>query len=93
MGIFLFYYDIALGDGSQNAKELKRQIDEESKLKSGKGKLAKATILYNGHGGSRPRKLVGYVVAQSSNGIGVYTEGKGHFIPISQIIEVSFPIK
>jgi hypothetical protein len=93
LGIFAIFYNYTLGAGQQYANQLKRQIDAELNLKGERGKLTKAIILYDGHENSRPKQLMGYIIAESPNGFAIYVEGKVNFVPMSRIIQISFPVK
>ena len=93
IGIFAIFYNYSFRAGQQSANQLIRQIDSESNLKGERGKLTKTIILYDGHEKSRPKQLMGYIIAESPNGFAIYAEGKVNFIPMSRIIQISFPVK
>jgi hypothetical protein len=82
-----------LKEGSKSAKQLKNQINTESKLKGEGGVLKKTIIFYHGEVNSKSKKIIGYIIADSPNGIGIYAEGKVLFIPMAQVIQISYPSK
>jgi len=92
-GVFCLLFNFAYLKGEDIAIQAKRQMDAEPNLKGERGKLTKAIILYDGHENSGPRQLNGYIIANSANGFAIYVEGKVNFIPMSRIIQNSFPVK
>jgi len=93
LGIFAIFYNYTLEAGQQYANQLKRQMDAEPYLEGEKGKLTKAIILFSGHENNKPKQLMGYIIVDSPNGFAIYVEGKINFIPMSRIIQISFPVK
>ncbi len=92
-GVFCLLFNFAYSKGEDIAIQAKRQMDAEPNLKGERVKLTKAIILYDGYENSRPRQLSGYIIANSANGFAIYVEGKVNFIPMSRIIQISFPVK
>jgi hypothetical protein len=92
-GVFCLLFNFAYSKGEDIAIQGKRQMDAEPNLKGERGKLTKAIILYDGHENGRPRQLTGYIIANSVNGFAIYVEGKVNFIPMTRIIQISFPVK
>jgi hypothetical protein len=90
---FSLFCNYALKEGSKSAKQLKNQINTESKLKGEGGVLKKTIIFYHGEVNSKSKKIIGYIIADSPNGIGIYAEGKVLFIPMAQVIQISYPSK
>lgn len=90
VGIFIFWYNNALNEGKEIARERKAITDAVSKTKD-RDKQVK--ILYSKSGQDKPKQLMGCLVAYSPNGIAVYSEGTVSFIPMFQIIQVSYPLE
>lgn len=92
MATFLILHNYAFKAGVQAAQRLKYQMNTDSAPKGEKGGLPKAIILYN-YESNKPKQLMGYIIRHSPIGFAIYVEGKVNFIPMSRIIQISYPVK